>query len=370
MEIQIENLGPIKQGKIDLSKKLIIFTGKNNTGKSYLAYLIYGLYKIKELKNYLCSDENEFWNVVNNKKLITQIFASKNLVPIIKLKCSNSDKNQNLFLNNFSKNSIMFFPAERTAINMLAKKVFIGKASKLDEISQRILVEEDIESFIKSIKGDLLPRYPLGISDYIYFINDLSQIVKNDSEFYDFADEIESLLLQGKVSVSEYGDIKFKPAQDIQTLNIHLASSMVKSLSGLVLYFRHIAKPGDMFIIDEPELNLHPDSQLIVARILAKAVNKGFKIILSTHSDYIIKEFNNMIMLNNASKSDRKAIFEHYGYDTILNPETVGAYFLSESTIEPIEISETGFSVKTMDATIDSLDNAMEGIYYRLFEIK
>jgi hypothetical protein len=316
-----------------------------------MAYLIYGLYKITEID--LCS--NFF-----NKKLIRRIFASKNIAPILKL--SNLEK---------KLNSIIFFPAERTAINMLAKEVFIGKASKLDEISQRILAEEDVESLLKSIKGDLVPRYPLGISDYIYFINDLSQISKNESEFYDFADEIENLLLQGKVSVSDYGDIIFKPAQEIkETLNIHLASSMVKSLSGLVLYFRHIAKKGDILIIDEPELNLHPDSQRIVARILVKAVNKGFKIILSTHSDYIIKEFNNFIMLNNASKSDKKALFDNYGYDTILNPEKVGAYFFSESTIEPLEISETGLSVKTMDATIDSLDNAMEGIYHRLFENK
>jgi len=118
--------------------------------------------------------------------------------------------------------------------------------------------------------------------------------------------------------------------------------------------------------MDEPELNLHPDSQITVARIFAKAVNKGFKIILSTHSDYIIKEFNNLIMLNQASKAD----IAEFGYDkeTVLDKEKVGAYFFSDSAIEPIEVSDTGLSVKTIDATIDLLDNTMENIYYRLFE--
>ena len=49
----------------------------------------------------------------------------------------------------------------------------------------------------------------------------------------------------------------------------------------LVLYFRHIAQKGDIIMIDEPELNLHPDSQLIVTRLFAKAVNKGFQVLSS-----------------------------------------------------------------------------------------
>jgi len=46
MKINIKNLGIIKNAEIDLSKDLIVFTGYNNTGKTYLNYLLYGLYKI------------------------------------------------------------------------------------------------------------------------------------------------------------------------------------------------------------------------------------------------------------------------------------------------------------------------------------
>ena len=51
----------------------------------------------------------------------------------------------------FRPNSVQFFPAERTAINMLAKEVFREKASKLDEISQQLLAEEDSEAIAKFI---------------------------------------------------------------------------------------------------------------------------------------------------------------------------------------------------------------------------
>ena len=44
MKISVENLGAISKAEVDLSKDLIILTGENNTGKTYLAYLIYSLY--------------------------------------------------------------------------------------------------------------------------------------------------------------------------------------------------------------------------------------------------------------------------------------------------------------------------------------
>ena len=43
MRFEFDNLGPIKHGQIELGK-LTIFSGKNNTGKTYVNYLIYGFY--------------------------------------------------------------------------------------------------------------------------------------------------------------------------------------------------------------------------------------------------------------------------------------------------------------------------------------
>jgi recombinational DNA repair ATPase RecF len=43
MIFEVKNLGNLKEARIDLSKKLIVFTGQNNTGKTYLSYAIYGL---------------------------------------------------------------------------------------------------------------------------------------------------------------------------------------------------------------------------------------------------------------------------------------------------------------------------------------
>ncbi|EDN68609.1 conserved hypothetical protein [Beggiatoa sp. PS] len=344
MKIQIQNLGPIKQGEVDLSKNLTIFAGPNNTGKSHTAYLIYGL----------CQNGMKI-----NDDAILKIFASKKITPVIQI-CATDEP--------FLPNSVYFFPAERSAINMLAKEIFREKAAQLDEISQQMLREEDVETIVKSLKQkNLIPRYPLAIRDYLNFINDLEYISKNDSPFATFADEIETTLLHGKVFVSKYGDIKFIPQNSQQVLELHLSSSLVKSLAGLVLYFRHLATKGDTIIMDEPELNLHPDNQVTIARIFAKVVNQGIKMILSTHSDYIIKELNNLIMLNKTSNEEITE-FGYHDQNLILNKDKVAAYFFSEKTIEQIDVSELGLSVKSIDTAINNLDNTMEHIYYQLFE--
>ena len=46
MEVQIRNLGPVKDARVTL-RPLTIFVGPNNSGKTYIAYLLYGIIKNK-----------------------------------------------------------------------------------------------------------------------------------------------------------------------------------------------------------------------------------------------------------------------------------------------------------------------------------
>jgi predicted ATP-binding protein involved in virulence len=456
MKIHVENLGTLKQGEIALDKNLIIFTGPNHSGKSFLGYLIYGWFKLREsnTSNHLYQKYKEtlyhhfeqeniddkylsknglsvnLLNVFNDNynlyvKVCTQalsdsiieLFASKDLQPKIQLsgisyqnssltteseqiiqlngvnyRCrvnhdwfeikSDSQLRGDLslikpyfyeaisFYNGFNS---YFFPAERSALNLLSKELVKEKALERDELLRRLNVSSNLEQMVKSLKqnGSLMPRYPLAINDYIYFINDLRHIQQNDSEYATFANDIEKTLMHAKVSVSEFGELQFSPHRRRKPLRLHMSSSLVKSLAGLVIYFRHLARKNDVIIIDEPELNLHPDNQRQVAKILAKAANQGFKIILSTHSDYILKEFNNLIMLSSArSLKLKKNLLKPYGYnkDMILEPHQVEAYFFNNHVIDSVPVTEKGFAVETINEEIDDLENATNNIYFQLFE--
>ncbi len=77
MKISVENLGTIKKGEISLDKDLTIFTGENNSGKSYMSYLCYGILDFIPMKNN---------NLIDNfSQLITNLDLSVKLSNGIKI---------------------------------------------------------------------------------------------------------------------------------------------------------------------------------------------------------------------------------------------------------------------------------------------
>lgn len=451
MKIAVQNLGTIKEGSISLDKSLTVLVGPNNSGKSYISYLIYGFLKdgdkfkdfsfnlkdsdLKRNKNdkYVLDLDSKFLKNADNiadylikyyNSKVVQYFSSSriqakidlpylkdNLVElfsegIVKLNeaeeidessliykvfeslLKDKEVTVNLFklalnyhLKGFTKKilspEIHFFPTERLALSMLSNDEVERKSKQQDELSKLLLYNNTDNKYLKKFlteKDRFKPSYPQAINDYIYFINDLGDIVKQEGDYANFADEIQEMLMQGKISVSSYGDINYTPKGQDEPIEIHISSSLVKSLSGLILYFRHVAQEGDTIIIDEPEVNLHPNNQRIIARVVAKAINKGFKVILSTHSDYIIKELNNLVMLNKANEKPeiKKVLLEDLakdGYDenSYLKKEDLGVYFFNNHTIQELEVDDMGFDVATIDTEMDKMTYSSEQIYYSLF---
>ena len=63
MKIRVENLGPIKNGEIDLSKKFYVFVGYNNTGKTYMAQVLWSVLDFwfeNKLFHHIYSFETDF----------------------------------------------------------------------------------------------------------------------------------------------------------------------------------------------------------------------------------------------------------------------------------------------------------------------
>ncbi|OFX28027.1 MAG: hypothetical protein A2033_14645 [Bacteroidetes bacterium GWA2_31_9] len=442
MKIQLKNFGVLKEAEIDLSKDLIILTGPNNTGKSYMANLVYGFYRLydfdhiyslnvcvtdkfseiiddfnnnSEFKKYYIESDTDIKFYLSKflnkeihhftdcfdeliKRYIYEFFSSSNSInnPIIKLSHSKEDLllNKNYTEIKISKNSTsiddlyleikeyiiralskvffdifnksIFFPAERSAIHLFSKEIIQQKSLQ----RHNVISNKSNIKFLPELNSRDIVLYPLSINDYLYFVNNLEKyaLIKN-APFRDIAENIEKQLLGGTFSIGMYNEVKFNPNNSKESLSLQTSSSTVKSLVGLVFYFKYLAFNNDVIFIDEPELNLHPDNQRLIARIIASAVNRGIKVIISTHSDYFTREINNLIRLKSNEKKAKKLLAKYnYTKDELLDFNKVGAYLFNENTNILLDINETGFEVPTIDGEITDLNNVSEDIYFSLFE--
>jgi predicted ATPase len=118
-------------------------------------------------------------------------------------------------------------------------------------------------------------------------------------------------------------------------------------------------------MIDEPEINLHPKSQVLIARFLAKMVNRGIKIVVSTHSDYILRELSTLIIANNEFEGKEKLLNRYPEYQNQgLAAEKVGVYNFANHTIENIEITNKGIETASIDAVISRQNETSDAMYY------
>ena len=190
--------------------------------------------------------------------------------------------------------------------------------------------------------------------DNIYFIRDLEEVSKTKS----FIAQDENILhkeildilhklVDGKYIVGQEG-IEFAPGAKIKVTSkgkilLQRASSSVRSLLLLNFYILNVARKNDILMIDEPELNLHPSKQILMAKLIAMLVNSGIKVFITTHSDYIVREISNCIMLNNIKDEEIKKL-HHYKKEYKLNSNRVKAYMAKnlkkENILESVEIRE------------------------------
>jgi len=163
------------------------------------------------------------------------------------------------------------------------------------------------------------------------------------------------------------------------------SSSAVRSLLDIGFYLRHIAKPGDMLIVDAPELNLHPENQRRIARLFVRLVNIGIKVFITTHSDYIIKELNTLIMLNKRNTyTNRIAAEEKYNENEFLPADKLKVFVAEDQLIlkdgnkrkilckslTPADITaELGIEVKSFDTTIDDMNRIQEALVWGMNNI-
>lgn len=401
MRLVVENLGPLREAEVDLTHPFTVFAGPNNSGKTWLATVIYALgsgavvnagpaantmlsqlvaagpagVPLSEFRAFL-AEAVAYHVAVTRQGLARSFAANASLFQSTKLRVDDlglkEDVNVGIRRGNFAATvstsgervvllpepvngfdgsteaavgelrrvqkialniavadwtdlivPTRFLPAERAAIFLFSREL---AAQRMELVDEALAAGEGGEQLLASRASP----YPLPIRDALSAAVRTPGFRDRTTEFAPLVDQLERDVLGGALQLNEDGDVRFVSfAAGRPDLGLHHSASLVKSLASLALYVRHEARRGHLLIVDEPELNLHPDNQRRVARFLARVARAGVRVLISTHSDYILRELSNLVTLG-AAGADGKARAAKLGYpsDALLSPVRPGRVLL------------------------------------------
>ena len=191
--------------------------------------------------------------------------------------------------------------AERTGAALFQRELDFTKSRILDILLKEVQEKKPLDALLNHIfSKNFTAKYPLAVRDNVDFIRELDNITEEGSPLFKTDPRIVSFLekiTDGTYEVDKNNEIIFVSPRR-KKIPLVEASSSVKTLALLFFYIKYVLKKGDLLIVDEPELNLHPTKQRLIACLFARLANAGINIFITTHSDYIVKEINNLILLN------------------------------------------------------------------------
>ena len=465
---KFRNLGPIKDAALEIGD-LTIITGRNNTGKTYLVYTLYGFLRdFDSLLGFIAetwSDSDTFSHAIEYPSNDIANHLLKNKTLSLKASRNDLDKDRTYLakelsgwysnsyiddvfntpagtfsntrfeievesnkknyspvdfedhvagdmLVNFSNDSLSFFLEEKKAPNrrqrprthsfiqeyVLAYEIrlayihFLLQDNPLPktyprcstsarlaislfypelETSRRYAIrrmQQDPETYEDEegrlwISADTIERttsrYALPINDEIDFIKGVPNSAP-DIEHHnkDLLDDLEKIM--GGILTKEDDIFFFTSSKD--NLNqfkipLHLASSSTLELCRPYFHFATEQDARSKFlVIDEPESHIDPVNQIKLARSLVRWVKSGIKILISTHSDFIVKEINNLIMLD-SHFDDKEQLLEELRYkkEDSIHPSMVKAYYAVDGGLKPCHMNEYGIEVPSFEDSIDEL---------------
>ncbi len=282
-----------------------------------------------------------------------------------------------VFFNFFPRPFI--FSAERTGVAIFRRELNFARNRLLEEMGR-----SDPKTDLRDFLFKAYQNYPEPVADNVNFTRQLEDIGKRKSFIAkeypeileDFAD-----IIGGEYVITQNDQLYYIPKGMRHRLTMVESSSAVRSLLDLSFYLRCVAQKGDLLMVDEPELSLHPGNQRRIARLFARLANVGVKVFVTTHSDYIIKELNTLIMLN-CDKPHIKRIVEENGYENneLINVDQVKVY-VAEKALMPLEEGrkrrrrghtlvpakihpEFGIGVDSFDKTIDDMNRIQDEIVW------
>lgn len=304
----VKNFGPIKEAEIDLTK-YVVFIGDTSTGKSVLAKLI----SIFRDSYFLLLNSDDDYEVTFRNQLI-------------KFNIDFEYENSEICYYDGSEKLLTLANNKIELVNKSSKEEFKKHLKSINDeslnknnFSQFFKIDEKeylnyvLDKLYEQLKSIYIPAERILFS----LIGDsMAGIMSNNvalPECYkEFASKFE--IARKKSKNYNYKDFKieysYNKGNNLLTVNNNLlllnqASSGIQSLIPMLLVFddtiiEHSLSSSKLFIIEEPELNLFPIKQkMLMDYLISKVRNISHKIVITTHSPYILSSLDTLILAKN-----------------------------------------------------------------------
>ena len=266
MELQLKNIGMIKEANVKIDG-LTVIAGENDTGKSTVG---------KALYCFLTSTSN-------NSKKISNFQLNSNLKNIFDSQITNNGDMKLIKQNQVFTIKII---DNKYTVNMNKIPLLI-----IHKVQPIIMIETPLVwNFTDFFRDIAQVESQMNIKlDYPYLMKDLNfkLHIKSASNGLDIKDKMISLM-GGEFKKDEMGRYYFdKKGQRIELVNTATGIKYFGIFQ--VLSQNNYLTQDTILVLDEPEVHLHPKWQLEMAKIIVELVQKGVKVLVNSHSPYMIE---------------------------------------------------------------------------------
>lgn len=409
--INIKNVDDLDDLEIEMSP-FTIFIGDNNSGKSVIMNIVYGLSRLgSEIIDKADKTSNEYLlcmdfikKLKHNKEgcidgQIGNLFCNFFNVSLLQNKEYFFNKIFNVSIeNNYKRfeNSQIFlsgykiFPKIYLALDSLCDEIIIeGDFVKIPEkffddedyllkfICYKIIDDGFCDVcaskpiFIPSFRSTFL-CYPdifdnlkyqnLSIEDFIKNIKKLE--ITENSVYSNIHKFIEDEVINGNLKKDSYKSY----LNDIE-IPINIASDSVRELASLVLFLKSKDRYTSFFI-EEIETHLNLKMQRSVVSSIIRIINAGTRIFMSTNSNVVLDQICNFLLLNNLNRSK----ITGFGYiiNDILNVDDINIYeFIYKNKkvlVNKIDITYNGFKINSNDEILGKIVDENIQLRIEMFE--
>ncbi|KEO82078.1 AAA family ATPase [Tumebacillus flagellatus] len=423
-KLNVENFGKIGKASIEIAP-LMIFTGENNSGKSYLMSLLWGIInsgtrvfqttssdayrkcqnwleaKLKQHNDTPFSFDDEGVQVFiawfneeldsYKEKLMKFVFGFDISIGKVFLSDYSCGSPFDIHITNHEESfgyssgdeGGKFFVPNYAIFSSFDEEM---RFELLRHLSTMLLFRDYFmfvkgTSYLPASRTGFLLSYPVLVNDAfsktygnfventntvkfggptLQFLRELTNDDKNSvtPQYEEIAEFLQQNILKGQIireqKLTPLPTYQYQPDNSHQSFPFYVTSSLVTELTPIVIFLKY--KRLTSLIIEEPEAHLHLEMQKKMAIAIVRLVNEGLPVWITTHSDTMAQQLNNLIQLYN--HPNRQELAKQFGYepDDFLCPDKAVVYQFTATDagtkVEKLPLTSGGFAFPTFTNSI------------------